>query len=171
MGPLGALGWPCPTLWSMSSSPPLSSFPHPSPVSPPLLPPLPFFITTFLPFSNNLLFFLLFSISFSSLTPSLVKSPSLPPCTFFFILHPSSSLSLFTFSFYSSLTQFLPFPNSFIPPPHPFSISTASLINNASQRIKNISRVLLAVKEREETRERKEWVTPFWISVMESDVF
>lgn len=46
-------------------------------------------------------------------------------------------------------------------PYRPFSISTASLINNASQRIKNISRVLLAVKEREETEEMKERLTPF----------
>lgn len=40
------------------------------------------------------------------------------------------------------------------PHPRPFSISTASVINNASQCIKNISRLLSTVKEREEVREK-----------------
>lgn len=54
------------------------------------------------------------------------------------------------------------------------TVSTASLINNASQHIKNISRVLEAVGGREETERgregRKERVAPFSISVMENDV-
>lgn len=51
-----------------------------------------------------------------------------------------------TLTFYSFLTPFFPFPIFFIPS-RPFSISTASLINNASQHIKNISRVLGCQRE------------------------
>lgn len=44
------------------------------------------------------------------------------------------------------------------------------MINNASQHIKNISGVLLAVKVREATVERKEWVTILKKSAKENDV-
>lgn len=84
--------------------------------------------------------------------------------------------------FLLALTRYLLFWGGFLllwsphphppPPPLPFpTVSTASVINNASQRIKNISRVLGAVGGGEEQGEGgKERVAPFSINVMENDV-
>lgn len=134
----------------MSSSPPMSSFPQSS---------LSYFL--FLPSCSIAVFlckrthFFYCSELVYSLSPGLPPQQSFPPIQQLFNSHPSLSRLHFThFNSLSSIPQFFdPFPSS-------FSIS-ASLINNASQCIKNISRVLLTVKERGETREREDWVTPF----------
>lgn len=147
MGPLGALGWPCSVLWSMSSSPPYALF------------------SWFLPLSSPLSFFY-HHTSLSSNT-CLTCNPT-PPHSFnvfsVCLLHPPLPLwwlPLFARSrFFTHSNSPCPFSLS---PLVLFSISTASLINNASQHITNISRVLSA-RQREggdETVGGEEWVAPF----------
>lgn len=92
--------------------------------------------------------------------PLLLRPPLQHPLTLdLFPSSPSSELKGFCFffrcPFFDVYVFFVSQPWSpSPPPPHPFSISTASVINNASQCIKNISRVLSSVKEREEVREK-----------------
>lgn len=121
----------------------------------------PLLFYSFLPVSpfsgllkHSLPFLFYCSYSIRPLAPASCWRPS------YYHTAPIYSCNFFLRFFYYFLTPFFQFPIFFFPS-RPFSISTAVLINNASQHIKNISRVLLAVREREETSEGKEWLTLF----------
>lgn len=107
-------------------------------------------------------------VSHSDLCPRLPPCPPPPrPLTLFSSSSPppserhissspsSSSQASFLFFHFQSLIPLNPPtpPHTHQPSPCPFSISTASVINNSSQCIKNISRVLPTVKEGGDERE------------------